>query len=81
MIDSLLHRNGEPLAASTGVAPAGAQGRYRWRRATTVPDLATLLPDRRPELLIQPFGDAGQYVVKTHNRASSSNSARRSTFC
>jgi putative peptide zinc metalloprotease protein len=29
-----------------------------------MPDLVTLLPARRPELLIRPFGDQGQYVVK-----------------
>lgn len=29
-----------------------------------MPDLVTLLPVRRPELLIRAFGDQGQYVVK-----------------
>jgi hypothetical protein len=29
-----------------------------------MPDLSTPLPARRPELLIRPLGDQGQYVVK-----------------
>src|SRR5262249_4802204 len=32
--------------------------------ATAMLDLTTPLPARRPELLIRPLGDAGQYVVK-----------------
>src|SRR5262245_32966095 len=29
-----------------------------------MPDLATMLPVRRPELVIRPLGDRGRYVVK-----------------
>src|SRR5262249_45000034 len=33
-------------------------------RATNMPDLVMQLPARRPDLVIRPLGDQGQYVVK-----------------
>src|SRR5262249_33964161 len=46
----------------------GRAVKCRWGRARAMPDLATLLPVRRPELLVKPLGDEGRYVVKDPRR-------------
>src|SRR5262245_878720 len=56
-----------PAGATTAASSERRLGRAvrrRWGRTTIMPDLATLRSARRPELLIGPLGDRGQYVVK-----------------
>jgi hypothetical protein len=36
-----------------------------------MPDLATVLPCRRPELVARPFGDNGSYLVRNRRQGES----------